>query len=84
MTEAYRGVLPLTFIHGHYHFLVDDMIRRPINHTNMQISDRHEWTHVLGLDCDNSYKALGCYDTEVKEAVAWDIRKDYNTYVTMV
>lgn len=72
ITQAFQGVNPLTYIHGHYHFLVDDMIRR---HSDSDV-ERENWTHVLGLDCNGSARSMGVYDTETKVATSLSTRKD--------
>jgi hypothetical protein len=79
MTQAYRGVYPLTFIHGHYHFVVNEMIPRPNVDTEI-FDDRAAWTHVVGLDCDGSAGSLGHYDTETRTAHVWDVTKDIADY----
>jgi len=65
MTEAFTGVAPKVFVHGHYHFLVDEQVDN---------------THILGLNCDYQNFSLGALDTETLVAVPWDIRKDFNSY----
>ena len=80
MTRAFRGVYPKTFIHGHYHFKVNDMIRRPLPAYSDLTPERDMWTHVVGLGCNGHRDALGVYDTETQEAVHWDTNKDLALY----
>lgn len=76
MDQAFRGVGPRTFIHGHYHKYGSDMIRRPNWVPSDLDPERDLWTHVLGLDMNGHNHALGHYDTETREASAWDTNKD--------
>ena len=79
MTQAFRGVSPKTFLHGHYHFLVNEMIVRPGLEDEL-FDDRGAWTHVLGLGCDGMVNSLGQYDTETRTAHAWDVTKDITSF----
>jgi Calcineurin-like phosphoesterase len=81
MDDAFRGVRPRTFLHGHYHMLVDDMIRTPSNPNPGLIETADvKWTHVLGLNCDGRNYFLGQYDLKARKADAWDIRPDIDRY----
>jgi len=59
MAEAFRGVSPDLFVHGHYHFKVDEEIRSP---------GRDGWTRIFGLECNNQEFNLGVFDTETRKA----------------
>lgn len=76
MDEAYRGVSPRTFIHGHYHFKVDDMIPRPIQDD----PDKLSYTNVIGLGCNQNDHSLGHYDTEKRQAFHWNIIRDVTKF----
>lgn len=82
MDQAFRGVGPRTFIHGHYHRYGSDMVRRPNWPPSDLDGERDLWTHVLGLDMNGRTRSLGHYDTEEKEAYAWDTRNDLALYRT--
>ena len=61
MTEAFRGVAPEFFFHGHYHFPVNEFIHRP----NGEYGDM---THVVGLDCEFNNYSMAVLDTEDRTA----------------
>lgn len=65
MTRAFEGVKPKLFLHGHYHF--------PVNETVGE-------THVVGLATDTANGSLGALDTEDLSVEIWDITADYRTY----
>ena len=61
MTEAFRGVGPSLFFHGHYHTPVNEYIQRP----------NGEWgeeTHVIGLDCEFNNYSMAIIDTQSRTA----------------
>jgi len=78
MTRAFRSVAPKTFVHGHYHFPVNEMVPRP----GMGSGSEMEYTHILGLGCDGSYMqfSMGHYDTETKIAHMWNSHEDHMNY----
>ena len=80
MTRAFRGVSPRTFIHGHYHFLVDDMVPSPPRNADEAL-DEIPYTHILGLANDEQNYSLGHYDTVSKKAHAWNIKADTLAYM---
>ena len=71
MTQAFKAVAPRIFLHGHYHFLVEERV---------------DTTDVLGLSCDQNNFSLGSLDTEAildnetTTAEPWDIENDFKTY----
>lgn len=77
MTEAFRKVAPDTFIHGHYHFPVNDMIRIP---DPLSLTGEPKWSNIFGLDCNNKNKSLGEYDTETKTATHIDSMVEHATW----
>lgn len=58
LDEAFRGVSPDLFIHGHYHFKVDEIIPS---------RGRIGSTRIFGLECNNQEFNLGMFDTETYE-----------------
>lgn len=66
MNRAFEGVKPKLFLHGHYHFLVNEVVND---------------THVLGLSCDRDNFSLGQLDLEKKTATAWNLGRDYFTWL---
>lgn len=62
MTEAFRGVAPKLFFHGHYHFKVDEHIQRPGGEYGV------DTTHVIGLDCEYHNWSMAVLDTETGDA----------------
>lgn len=71
MTEAFMGVQPKVFLHGHYHFLVNEIYNVP---SGLAVRDIKFTTRVLGLACDRRNFALGVLDTDTLESSAWDAR----------
>ena len=71
MTEAFMGVQPKVFLHGHYHFLVNEIYNVP---SGPLVRDIKFTTRVLGLASDRRNFALGVLDTETLESSAWDAR----------
>ncbi|UDL16438.1 phosphatase [Microbacterium phage Zooman] len=61
MTEAFRGVAPEFFFHGHYHTPVNENIQRPGG-------EYGEITHVIGLDCEFNNYSMAVIDTETRTA----------------
>lgn len=61
MTEAFRGVAPKIFFHGHYHFPVNEHLQRPGG-------EYGETTHVIGLDCEFNNYSMAILDTETQTA----------------
>jgi hypothetical protein len=61
MTEAFRGVAPEFFFHGHYHTAVNENIQRP----GGQYGDI---THVIGLNCEFNNYSMAVLDTETRTA----------------
>ena len=80
MTEAFRGTVPTTWIHGHYHFGYIDKVLRPRLADGMVETQELKWTNVVGLAADGSPSSLGVYDTSDKTTQIWDVRKDITTY----
>ncbi len=68
MTEAFRGVAPEFFFHGHYHTPVNENIRRPGGEDG-------EITHVIGLDCEFNNYSMATIDTETRTATNIDHKK---------
>jgi Icc-related predicted phosphoesterase len=62
MREAFDAVQPKLYLHGHYHF---------------HVNDRVDDTHVLGLSCNQNNYSLGELDTETLRAEAWNIIEDF-------
>lgn len=80
MDQAFRGVSPRTFLHGHYHFRVDDMVPAPARE---EFQSNVSWTHVAGFGCNQQDHSLGHYETDNKTAYHWNIMRDvaaYNRY----
>lgn len=69
MLQALHGVQPKLFLHGHYHFLVDETYNVP---SAPPLRDVKFSTHILGLNCDDCNHALGQLDLETLEAYAWN------------
>lgn len=65
MTEAFCGVGPQFFFHGHYHFPVNEFILRPM-------SEYGDTTHVIGLDCEFNNYSIAILDTDLKVAYNLD------------
>lgn len=65
MDQAFKAVKPKVFLHGHYHFLVNDIV---------------DDTHILGLDCDGQNYSLGALYLGKVTATAWDISEAYTNY----
>lgn len=80
MTEAYKGVKPDTFLHGHYHFPVNDMVLQTSSDDGTVV-DELKWGHVVGLGCNGQAFALGHYDTTARKAYIWDMRGNHDNYV---
>lgn len=72
MDKAFRAVAPQLFIHGHYHFRVNDTIEVG--------SGRN--CRVMGLSKDEENYSLGELNTEtgVSSATLLDIRKDHSLH----
>lgn len=68
MTEAWEGVKPALFIHGHYHFPVHEKI------------GPNDETFVVGLACDSQNYSMGSIDLETLAVDVWDIEADYRQY----
>ena len=70
MDEAFHAVAPRIFIHGHYHFKVDEqkMVRR---------DDEMAYSRILGLSKNEENFSMGELNTEGLTAEIWDIRKDW-------
>ncbi len=66
VNQAFEAVKPKIFAHGHYHFLVNEIVGG---------------SHVLGLSCDNNNYSLGSIDLSTLTATAWDIREDYKAWL---
>lgn len=60
ITEAFRGVGPKYFFHGHYHIPVNDYIQRPN-------AEYGEQTRIVGLDCNFRKHTMAVLDTETGE-----------------
>jgi len=56
LTEAFRGVAPMIYVHGHYHFPVNEYIQRPG-------ADYGDETHIIGLDCEAHNFSMAELDT---------------------
>lgn len=78
--EAFRGVRPEIFVHGHYHFLVDEWINSGPSFAVDGVEPDMRYSHVLGLDCNQHTYSLGAIDLETLTAEAWDIREDRQEY----
>lgn len=61
LTEAFRGVGPEFYFHGHYHFAVNEHIQRPGG-------EYGETTHVIGLDCEFNNYSMAILNTENRTA----------------
>lgn len=66
MDEAFVGVKPKVFLHGHYHFPVFETVNDAL---------------IAGLNCDGSNYSLGALDTDTLDVAIWDIERDYTLYV---
>lgn len=74
MLHALRAVQPKLFLHGHYHFLVDETYDVPYESSD----DSTEFTtHILGLNCDGNDFSLGQLDLDTLEAHAWNRGRYY-------
>lgn len=78
MSKAFHAVEPKLFLHGHYHFPVDETVYEPVAPFLRGIKFQ---THVLGLDCDTHNFSLGELNTDTLDASLWDIQKDYGEYL---
>lgn len=65
LTEAFRGVAPKVFFHGHYHFPVNELIQRPG-------AEYGEFTQIMGLDCEFKNYSTAVLDTETLTAINLD------------
>lgn len=65
LTEAFRGVAPRVFFHGHYHFPVNELIQRPG-------AEYGEYTQIMGLDCEFHNYSMALLDTETLIAASID------------
>lgn len=70
MDQAFRAVAPKLFIHGHYHFPVDEKV-----HVNRD-GELGE-CHIFGLNKDEENFSFGELDIDTGEAKFIDIRKDH-------
>ena len=78
MTTIMKGVKPLLWFHGHYHFPVDEYVE---NADRPAFSpDEPSLTRVMGLSRDKANFSLGSLDTETRRAEHWDLEYDYNVY----
>lgn len=59
LTEAFRGVGPEFFYHGHYHTPINEFIQRPSG-------EYGDSTHVIGLDCEFKNYSTAILDTEAR------------------
>jgi hypothetical protein len=76
MQKAFENVAPRIFLHGHYHFKVDEVV--PIK---KPFEDPTSYCHVLCFTNEMTNHALGVLDTETVEAYHLDTRADYAMYV---
>lgn len=56
MTEAFLGVKPHTFVHGHYHVPGSEYLGE---------------THMVGLDCEHRNGSVGFLDTDTMDVTVW-------------
>lgn len=75
LTQAFRAVAPKYFFHGHYHFLVDEAVV-------VERDGEYAQCHVIGLTNDQQNFSLGEFNTDSMTAWAWDIKADYNEYLS--
>lgn len=73
LTQAFHGVAPKIFLHGHYHFLVNE-------HLNVEREGQQYQCHILGLAKDQMNFSLGSFDTETGMSEAWDVSIDYQQH----
>lgn len=77
MDRVVNHVQPKVFLHGHYHFPVNEVIKTG----SVFSADEHLLdTHVVGLNKDMANYSLGVLDTETLEVVTWDLTIDYTAY----
>ena len=67
MTHAWKAATPDTFIHGHYHFAVNETIRMP-----SVDGQEPNWSTIVGMSCNGANHSFGHYDTETGLAHHWD------------
>lgn len=68
MDEAFRGVQPNVFLHGHYHFVVNEMVNG---------------THVCGFGCNGQDFSLGHLDTDTLGVAHWELEQAYRDWTTL-
>lgn len=78
MTKAFEAVAPEIFLHGHYHFFVNEkrLVRRIQPNGDPMFSE----CTVVGFSKDESNLSMGYLDTETHHVVAWDITIDFSKY----
>lgn len=70
MDKAFRAVAPSVFLHGHYHFHVDETLE--LNAGLSDLDTEITKCHVVGLGCDGGPFSLGVLNLEDLSAEAWD------------
>ncbi len=65
LTEAFRGVNPAFYFHGHYHMPIDE-------HIQVHGGEWGEYTHVIGLNKEAHNFSTAILDTDTKIAYAID------------
>lgn len=68
LTEAFKSAAPKTFIHGHYHFVVNEHI--PVGRDG-----ELAYSHIVGLDRDTFPGNFGTFDTETGETLVLESNK---------
>lgn len=80
MTEIFRGTAPETWLHGHYHIPVNNVVLRPSLFDGKIETRELKYTQVVGLAANGSKYALGHYDTDLREAFIWDTKLHTDNY----
>lgn len=76
MQKAFEYVVPRIFLHGHYHFKVDEVV--PIK---KPFEDPTSYCHVLCFTNEFTQDALGILDTDLVQAYHLDYRADFALYM---
>jgi hypothetical protein len=77
MQRAFMAVQPALFLHGHYHFLVNEKMNVP---SFPMARDIKFQCQVVGLSCDTNNFSMGVLDTDDMSVEVWDIGADYREY----
>jgi Icc-related predicted phosphoesterase len=74
MRDAFMAAQPKLFVHGHYHFLADDVWNVP---SAPFTRDIRFTCHMVGLDCNSHNNSVGELDTDTLDVTIYDLFKEY-------